>query len=251
MREKRDALKPLPSDGELLVTFWPAERDHWHECEAEAERRRKMMEDGEQQQGDSGVGGDRGLGEGNGSPYFTISHFARPCLILRADAQARLAQAGTGQPLTKGQRQNRESRSDYWETLADRFNNATVTPQVDMHWAPVGEIDHSLAPKTPVPGGRLKKVWYDMRGPFTIAHTNFEKSGQHNVIVSRFLDVVQGNRHGELYAVSKRCVIMFVVMRVYRGQRVEGLLGLTLRIISQGSGFDEAGGDLRRTPGDQ
>ena len=56
MREKCDnvdALEPVPSDEKLSATFRPPERDHWHEYEAEAERRRQMAEDGEQPQGDS------------------------------------------------------------------------------------------------------------------------------------------------------------------------------------------------------
>ena len=109
MREKCDkvdalnTMKPVPSDDEFMAFFRSAERDHWHECEAEAERKRQVVEDGEQPQGDSGVGGDRGLEDGNGTADFTISHFARVCLILRDDDQARLAHAGTRQPLTKGQ----------------------------------------------------------------------------------------------------------------------------------------------------
>ena len=88
-----------------------------------------------------------------------------------------------------------------------------------------------------------------MRGPFTLEHNNFEKSRQyHNGTLFRFLDFVQRNGHGELYSVSKPCVIKFVVMRV--GQRVEGMLGLSLRIIPQGAGFGEAGVGLYRTPGD-
>ena len=142
VRDKRvaiDALKPVPLDGELMATFRPAEKDHWRECEAEAEGRRQMVEDGELPQGDSDVGGDTGyggIGNGNGTADFTMSMFARLCLILPDDDQARLAHAGTGQTLTKEQQQNRVSREDYWQTVAERFNDASVTPHAGMrgHW---------------------------------------------------------------------------------------------------------------------
>lgn len=181
VREKRgtgDAPKPVPSDEELMATFRSAETDNWRECEADAERRREMVEDGELSQGhgatcvDAGCGG---TGSGNGTADFAMSMFARLCLILRADDQARLAHAGTGQPLTKEQQQNRVSREAYWETVVGRFNDPSVTPHEDMRRAPVGDIDASVASNTPVLEGKLKKVWYDMRGPYTNAHNNFEK----------------------------------------------------------------------------
>ena len=98
------------------------------------------------------------MGDGNGTADFTISHFARLCLILRDKDKARLAHAGTGQPLTKGQQHNRLSRSEYWETVAERFHDATVTPQVDMQGGSCWRIGPSLAPTTPEPGGRLKEI---------------------------------------------------------------------------------------------
>lgn len=171
VREKRanvDALKPVPSDEELMATFRPAERHYWRECEAEVERRRQMGVDGEQPQGNCARGDAvcTGNGDGTGTAEFTLSLFARPCLFLRDDDRARLAHAGTGQPLTKEQQQSRVCREDYWGTVAPRFNDSSVTPHEDMHVAPVEDIDPSVAPPTPVSGGKLKKVWYDMRGPY-------------------------------------------------------------------------------------
>ena len=91
-------------------------------------------------------------------------------------------------------------------------------------------------------------------GPYTIAHNNFGKSGQHNGTLSRFLNFLQQNGSGDLYASLKRVVIMFIVMRVgsdIPGMKEEGMLGLTLRIIPAGAGFDEAGGGMQQFPGSQ
>lgn len=104
-----DALKPVPSDDELMTTFWPAERDHWRECEVEAETRAQMEENWEMAQRDGVVGVKPvygGVRNGNGPADFNMSMFARFCLILRDDYQARLANPGTVQPLTKEQQQN-------------------------------------------------------------------------------------------------------------------------------------------------
>lgn len=115
-----------------------------------------------------------------------MSIFALLCLIFRDVVQARLVHAGTDEPLTKKQQQNRVRREDFWETVAERFNDATFMPHADMRGAPVRKVDVSVAPATPVLGEKLMKVWYGMRGPYTIAHNNFVKLGQHNGILSRF-----------------------------------------------------------------
>ena len=123
-----------------------------------------------------------------------------------------------------------------------------------MRGAPVGDIDTSMAPTTPVSGGKLKKVWYDMRGSYTTVHDNFSKSGQHNGTLMRFLDFVQAIGNGELYAGSKRAVIMFVVMQVgsdIPGPLVTAMLDPTLRIISNGGGFDVRNGGTQQSPGTQ
>ena len=59
---------------------------------------------------------------------FTLSMFARLCLILRDDDAARPAHNGSGQPSTKQQQQNRVSRDDFWNTVAERFNDASPRP---------------------------------------------------------------------------------------------------------------------------
>ena len=64
-----------------------------------------------------GTAGYSGLGKqvqsANGTAadvvIFTVSHFARLCLILRDDDEAKLAFAGTAQPLSQQQKDNRVS----------------------------------------------------------------------------------------------------------------------------------------------
>lgn len=107
VRAKLDALhalKPVPSDADLMSTFRPAEKDRWRDCEAEAVRRRQTVDSGKLTEGDGGIGGapwDGVIGNRNGAADFTMSMFAPISLIMRDEDQTRLEHAGSGQSLTK------------------------------------------------------------------------------------------------------------------------------------------------------
>ena len=121
-----------------------------------------------------------------------------------------------------------------------------------MRASPVADIDPSTAPNTAMSGRKLKKVWYDMREPYTTVHDNLSNSGQHNGTLTRFLDFMQANGNDELYVGPRRAVIMFVVIRMgsgIPGPSVTAVLDLTLRIISNGGGFDEGVVVLNDLPG--
>ena len=82
-----------------------------------------------------------------------------------------------------------------------------------------------------------------MRGPFTIALENWEKSGQNDPTTHGFLQYALIKPNGQLRARSKRLVIMFIVMRIERelGTEVAGMRNLTVRTIPHGAGLDASG----------
>ena len=118
---------------------------------------------------------------------------------------------------------------------------------------PLEIIDPSPPPPTPVTGAKLKTMWTDMRGPYTKSHKDFEKSGQYDPTIGetlRFLKKKEsGQGRGGLYALSKRILVMFIVMLIGsdnagnddQGATTESMLDMTLRMIPNGEGFDEAG----------
>ena len=113
------------------------------------------------------------------------------------------------------QRRNRANRDDYQITVAERFNDPDIRPRLDVHSElPLQNLDPSSAPPSPFSGLKLKKVWTDMRGPFTKAHNDFKKSGQNNPALLGTLRFLRNNGNGQLSALSKQLLIMFIVLRI-------------------------------------
>ena len=217
-----------------------------------------MIADGEVPTGSAGTLGDwRSGGHACSGPVnaqteatnvFTLHMFARLCLFLGDDPVVRLASQGTGQELTMEQQRNRVNRDDYWQTVADRFNSSDFNRVMEMPTTslPLEIIDPSAPPPTPVTGAKLKTMWTDMRGPYTEAHKDFEKSGQNDPTIGgtlRFLKKKEsGPGRGELYALSKRILVMFIVMRIGsdnagnddQGATAKSMLDMTLRMIPNG-----------------
>ena len=108
-------LRDVPDDDVLMHKFSTAERAHWLENESQEDATRQMdtdreVDDGEAREdgvvstpGHSGV--EKRLQFPNRTctevATFAVSHFARLCLILRDDDEARLAFAGTAHPFYK------------------------------------------------------------------------------------------------------------------------------------------------------
>ena len=168
-REVLHTLRDVPENDFLMCTFSGAKRAHWLENEARVDGARQMRTEGEVD--DDEISGDgvvdtagySGLGQqlqsANGTAAdvvtFTVSHFARLCLILRDDDEAKLAFAGTGQPLSQQQQDNRVSRDSYWETVSRRFKDETLNPRVDLRGI-IENVDPSIPPLNEVPGTKLK-----------------------------------------------------------------------------------------------
>ena len=161
---------------------------------------------------------------------------------MRDNGEAKLAFAGKGPPLSLQQEDNRLSRDSYWETVSGRFEDETLSRRIDLR-GNIENVDPSMPQVNVVPGSKRKTVWYDMRGPFTIAFANWEKSGQNDPTTHGFLRYTLIKPNGELRAISKRLVIMFVVMRIARELWTElvEMRNLNVRTIPHGAGFDASG----------
>ena len=260
------SLMDVPPDEDLMRTFKQVEVSHWEELEALAEQRRQMGEDGELSDGASGsVGGSgyrgpassRGIRARTEVIQFTLAYFVRLCILLRDDPVAKLAFRGTGLELTMEQQRNRVNRDDNWHTVAERFNSSDFQPRFEVpHGLPLENIEPSPTPVPPVSGIKLKTAWMDMRRPFTKANKDFERSGQNVTTLRgtlRFLKTKNGLPDGELYAIPKRILVMFIVLRIGsdnkgtddQGETAKAMLNQALRMIPNGGGFDEAGNQNR------
>ena len=250
-------LKPVPRDEDLMRTFRSQERNYWREREAEAEQRMHMAADGDLSralQRATGVSSHtrrgtpvRAYSESlQSSEPITLSLFTRLCLILRDDEAARDALIASGQPLEREQQDRRVNRESFWEAIAERFNDPSLAPKLDLRGI-LENVDPSPAPRENVAASRLRTVWYNMRGPFSLSVRNYQKSGQNNPTLDGFLNFVDSAENGDLFAISKRKVVMFMVMGMGsdnpRHTDAE-LLNLTVKVIPYNAGFDEAGSSI-------
>lgn len=74
-----------------------------------------------------------------------LSSFTRLCLILRDDEMVHGALTASGQPLECERQYWRMNRGSFWETIAERVNDAHLTPQIDLRGILEG-IDPSVPP---------------------------------------------------------------------------------------------------------
>lgn len=81
---------------------------------------------------------------------------------------------------------------------------------------------------------------YNMRGRFSLSLRNFLKSGQNDLALDGFLNFVDKADNGDLIAISIRKVVIFVVMGMGTYTHEE-MLNLTVRVIANNGGFNEAG----------
>ena len=250
-------LRRVPRDEDMMRTFRSQERDYWREREIEAEQRRHMAADGDLSralQRATGVAAQRRRERPSrsqteslqSSEPFTISLFTRLCLILRDDEVARDALIASGQPLEREQQDRRINRESFWETIAERFNDPSLAPHMDLRGI-LENFNPSIAPREHVAASRLRTIWYNMRGPFSLSVRNYQKSGQNNPTLDGFLSFVDKADNGDLFAISRRKVVMFVVMGMGsdnpRPTDAE-LLNLTVKVIPHNAGFDEAGSSI-------
>ena len=151
------------------------------------------------------------------------------------------------------QQRNRVNIDDYWSTVAERFNGPDIRPRLDVHFElRLENLDPSSAPPSPLSGLKLKTVWTDMRGPFTKAHNDFKKSAQNNPTLLGTLRFLKNKGNGQLSALSKRILIMFIVLRIGtdnqgtddQGSTAKSMLRKALTVISGGEGFVEAGSQI-------
>ena len=161
-----ECLKEVPSDTDLMRTFRPAEVTHWVEYEIDAEEKRQMAIDGDLPESRPPKSRLGTYTNGVGSAPFSLSQFARLCLLLRDDPVAKIAFQGTGQELSMQQQRNHVNRDGYWNTVAEHFKDPDIRPRLDVHFElPLENLVPSSAPPSPLSGLKLKPVWTDMRAP--------------------------------------------------------------------------------------
>ena len=151
------------------------------------------------------------------------------------------------------QHRNRVNRDDYWHTVAERFKSGDFQPCIDAGpKLPLETLDPSTTTTSLVSGLKLKTLWTDIRGPFTKSHNEFKKSGQNDPTLLATLRFLLKNGNGQLRALSKRILVMFIVLRIGtdnqgtddKGSTAKAILSVALGVIPGGEGFDEAGSQI-------
>ena len=110
-------------------------------------------------------GSQREAGPISGLSPFSISEFARLCIIIWNDEDAKCALDGTRQELTRSQLDAGFTKDSYWGVIEERFNN----PRLRLHLNMVGNVD-GVDSKVPPPCHRsatfLKENILDARRSF-------------------------------------------------------------------------------------
>ena len=147
-------LKRVPCEEDLMRTFRSQETNYWRESEGAGEKgMHKAVENDllRASQRPTGVLTSRGdpfraYSESiQSSEPITLKLFTRISLILRDDTAAIDALIPSGEPLEREpQDLNRES---FWEAIAEKFNNPSLTLQLDLR-----DILENVDP-SPTPAG--------------------------------------------------------------------------------------------------
>ena len=130
-RSSVEHLTEVPADGDLIRTLRPVEVPLWKAFEAVHEQRWQMEADGDLPEGHSGSSGYGGSASSFGESPFSLSQFARLWFLLCDDPVANLAFQGTRQELGMELQRNHVNCDDYWQTVAERFNNVEFHPHID------------------------------------------------------------------------------------------------------------------------
>ena len=169
------------------------------------------------------------------SNIFSISEFARLCIIMRDDEDAKAALLGTGQELTRSQLDAGFTRESYWGIIEDRFNDPSLKLNLNMVGM-VDEVDSTKPPPCHRSASFLKEKFFDAKRSFTTCLENWSVSGQNdNADFKRFA----GTRNGDLTAEGKRNMVLFVCARKGTDNEDTRFLNFCTRVIPFGRGCDE------------
>ena len=235
---------------ERSPTYWaamPSIPDMLDRLEArEAQTfRRRTLDVGRTQEGEPGNGANREANRQEIEPMvssitestnFSISEFARLCIILRDDEDAKAALIGTGQELTRSQIDAGFSRDSLWGVIESRYNE----PSLRLHLNLVGNVDD--ADSTVIPpchrsASFLKDKFMEARASFTACIQRWSQSGQNNTDFENFA----GKRDGVLTASGKRNLVLFVCTRMGTENQDTRFANICSRIIPFGRGYEEGG----------
>ena len=113
------------------------------------------------------------------SNLFSISEFARLCIIMRDDEDAKSALLGTGQELTRSQLDAGFTRESYWGIIEGRFNDPNLQLNLNMVGM-VDEVDSTNPPPCHRSASFLKEKFFDAKKSFTTCLENWSVSGQND-----------------------------------------------------------------------
>ena len=167
-------------------------------------------------------GSQREAGPVSGMGPFSISEFARLCITMRDDEDAKCSLDRTGQELTRSQLDAGFTRDSYWGVIEERFNN----PSLRLHLNMVGNVD-GVDSKVPPPCH-----WS------ATCVENWSRSGRNEIGIFRSY---AGTRAGELTAEGKRNVVLFICTRKRTENEDTRFANLCTRVIPFDSGCDEGG----------
>ena len=170
---------------------------------------------------------------------FSISEFARLCIIIRDDEDAKAALFATGQELTRSQMDAGFSRESFWGVIEGRFNDPGLRLCLSMV-GNVDEVDSAQPPPCHRSASFLKERFFDARSSFTLCVENWSRSGQNET--SNFKSFA-GIRSGELTASGKRNMVLFVCARMGTENEDCRFRSMCMRTIPHGGGVDEGGSE--------
>ena len=168
---------------------------------------------------------------------FSIYEFARLCMIMRDDEDAKAPFGGIGQELNRSQLDAGFTRESYWGILEERFNDRNVKLHLNMA-RNLDDLDFKLPPPALRSARFLKDKFFEVRSSFTTCWDNWSKSGHNN---NKGFDRFAGYRNGSLTAAGKRHMVLFVCARIGTAHEDTSFSSMCTRMIPFNRGCDEGG----------
>lgn len=165
-----------------------------------------------------------------------INEFVRLLITMRDDEDARSAVIAMGQELTRAQLDTGVTRGDFWIIVESRFNDSTQRRFLSLAGA-VDGVDSSLLPLAHRTSTFLKDKFNDAKADFTQYVTRWYASGQNDP--DRFRNFLPKLPSGELSALGKRMMVMFVCTRKGTPFEEEHFSNVCCKLIPGGAGLDE------------
>ena len=111
-------------------------------------------------------------------PARVTPYFARLCIIMQSDPEAREAHTGTGHALSRLRQDGGHNRDFVWFVTSGRFNDRSLRPRLDFR----GVFDGLNSMISPPPGNdvapmKLREWFNDAKSQFIIKVKRWQRSG--------------------------------------------------------------------------